>query len=267
MGYELWVYGITTQEKKGYFTLIWSYSLLLCLSLIVKILELRLIGSESLPKTLILQLIFMNKFCFSLMLFLSGMFALMAQGPVTLKWKLVDENYQAISNAVVIKNDASLFVLSDEQGRFTIEVTPGKDTLLIQYIGREGLIVPISSATPKEWTEVMIEAETFLCFGGFFRKEQANEILQNETRNDLLPAENQIISQARVSPNPTPDLVFLQQNSALGMVELYNLSRQKLQSFNFGEQLNASIDLSTYPAGTYFLRSNQGWVEKVVLQK
>ncbi len=45
------------------------------------------------------------------------------------------------------------------------------------------------------------------------------------------------------------------------------LCRQKLQSFNFGEQLNTSIDLSAFPAGTYFLRSNQGWVEKVVLQK
>ena len=183
-------------------------------------------------------------------------------------WKLVDENYQVLPNAVVIKNDASLFVLSDEQGRFTIEVTPGKDTLLIQYIGLEGLTVPISSATPKEWTEVMVEAEIIICYGGaFYRAEQPSKILENEIRNDVLPAEKQTSSQARVSPNPTPNLVFLQQNSALGMVELYNLSRQKLQSFNFGEQLNASIDLSAYPAGTYFLRSNQGWVEKLVLQK
>lgn len=210
----------------------------------------------------------MNKFCFSLLLFLSGMLALMAQEPVTLKWKLVDENYQAISNAVVIKNDASLFALSDEQGRFTIEVVPGKDTLLIQYIGREGLTVPISSATPKEWTEVMVEAEIFICYGGtFYRDEEPREVPENEIRNDVLPAENQTRSSTRVSPNPTPNLVFLQQNTALGMVELYNLSRQKLQSFNFGEQLNASIDLSSYPAGTYLLRSNKGWVEKVVLQK
>lgn len=156
----------------------------------------------------------MNKFCFSLLLFLSGMLALMAQEPVTLKWKLVDENYQAISNAVVIKNDASLFALSDEQGRFTIEVVPGKDTLLIQYIGLEGLTVPISSATPKEWTEVMVEAEIIICYeGAFYRDEEPREVPENEIRNDVLPAENQTRSSTRVSPNPTPNLVFLQQNS------------------------------------------------------
>lgn len=201
------------------------------------------------------------------MLFLSGMFVLVAQEPVSLKWKLVDENYQAIPNVVVIKNDASLFALSDEQGRFTIEVTPGKDTLLIQYLGLEGLIVPISSATPKEWTEVMVEGEIFICLGGFYREEQSGGNRENKVKNDIQLAENQISNQIRVSPNPTPNLVFLQQNSALGTIELYNLSRQKLQSFNFGEQLNASIDLNAFPAGTYFLRSNQGWVEKVVLQK
>lgn len=209
----------------------------------------------------------MNKFCFSFLLFLSGMFAVMAQEPVTLKWKLVDENLQPLSYAIVMKNDTSLWVFSDDQGNFAIEVTPGKDTLLIQYIGLEGLIVPISSATPKEWTEVMLEGEIFICLGGFYREEQPSKIQENEIGNDVLSAENQTSSQARVSPNPTPNLVFLQQNSALGMVDLYNLSRQKLQSFNFGEQLNASIDLGVYPAGTYFLRSNQGWVEKVVLQK
>jgi hypothetical protein len=212
----------------------------------------------------------MNKFCFSFLLFLSGMFVLVAQEPVTLKWKLVDENYQALPNAIVIKNDASLFALSDEQGRFTIEVTPGKDTLLIQYIGLEGLIVPISSMTPKEWTEVMVEAETFLCVeGGFYPRGQINGNLENEAliEDQSLGTPINSKAQTRVSPNPTPNLVFLQQNSALGTIELYNLSRQKLQNFNFGEQLNASIDLSIFPAGTYFLRSNQGWLEKVVLQK
>lgn len=248
--------------------LIWSYSLLLCLSLKIKILELGWIASESLPKPEKLELVVMNKFCFSFLLFLSGMFTLMAQEPVRLKWKLVDENYQPVSYATIVKNDFSLFALSDEQGSFTIEVVPGRDTLFIQCIGLEGLTIPISSATTKEWTEVMVKAETFLCLGGvFYRKEQLNEIPENEIRNNVLPAENQTRSSPRISPNPTPSLVFLQQNTALGLVELYNLSRQKLQSFNFGEQLNASIDLSSYPAGTYFLRSNQGWVEKVVLQK
>ncbi len=194
----------------------------------------------------------------------------MAQEPVTLKWKLVDENLQPLSYAIVMKNDTSLWVLSDDQGNFAIEVVPEKDTLIISYIACESLKIPISSATPKEWTEVMIEGEIFLCYEGvIFQREQINGNLENEALIDTQSLGTPINSkvQTRVSPNPTPNLVFLQQNSALRTIELYNLSRQKLQSFNFGEQLNASIDLSTYPAGTYFLRSNQGWVEKVVLQK
>ncbi len=212
----------------------------------------------------------MNKFCVGLLLFFGGIFVVKAQEPITLKWKLVDENLQPLSYATVMKNDTSLWVFSDDQGNFAIKVVPEKDTLIISYLAFERLKIPISSVTPKESTQVMIKAEIDLCYEGvIFQREQINGSLENETLNDAQPLGTSINSKAqtRVSPNPTPNLIFLQQNSALGMVELYNLSRQKLQSFNFGEQLNASIDLSALPAGTYFLRSNQGWVEKVILQK
>lgn len=215
----------------------------------------------------------MNKFCFSFLLFLSGMFAVMAQEPVTLKWKIVDEQLNPVSSVAVLKKGFSGGVDANRAGEFSIEVTPGKDTIVVLSLGREPLTIPITEETPKNWIEVMnskiFTLEEIVIYETKPERYQidyvCHDCIDDEPKKENLIQKSQ--PKIRISPNPSKNLIFIQHKTYIGKLDFFNLEGQKLQSFNFGEQLNASIDLSAYPAGTYFLRSNQGWVEKVVLQK
>lgn len=212
---------------------------------------------------------------------------LFAQKPITLKWQMVDEQLNPVFGVAVIKKGFSGGVDANRAGEFSIEVTPGKDTMVILCLGYEPLEIPITADTPKKWIEVLANKpftlDEFLIVGRIPEKEficgLTGELIVTEIHCQFPSNEQEVSSESinpmileklfntKIFPVPTSSSIFIRQKSTLGMVDLYNLNGQKLQSFNFEEQLNASIDLSAYPAGTYFLRSNQGWVEKVVLQK
>lgn len=212
---------------------------------------------------------------------------LFAQKPFTLKWQMVDEKLNPVSEVAVIKKGFSGGVDANRSGEFSIDVVPGKDTMIILCLGYEPIEVPISNDTPKKWIEVLenkaftldeilivgrVPEKEFLCglTGGVIVSEihcQFPSHEQEASSGSINPMILEKLFNTKIFPVPTSGSIFIRQNSTLGMVDLYNLNGQKLQSFNFGEQLNASIDLSAYPAGTYLLHSTQGWVEKVVLQK
>ncbi len=210
---------------------------------------------------------------------------LFAQKPFTLKWQMVDEKLNPVSEVAVVKKGISGGVDANKLGEFSIDVVPGRDTMIILCLGYEPLEIPITADTPKKWIEVLANKpytlDEILIVGHFHQSETVDQVYIQTIRYDCpmsFPKNEFILDSIipfgldgslaiKIFPTPTNNSVFLRQQSALGMVDLYNLNGQKLQSFNFGEQLNASIDLSSLPAGTYFLRSNQGWVEKVVLQK
>lgn len=221
-----------------------------------------------------------------ILLFYAMMSDLNAQQTFTLNWKIVDENLNPIPWISVVKKGNSGGVDGNRFGEFSISVQANKDTIIILSLGHQALEVPISKDTPKKWIEVL-EGKSFTlpemvisgryysvdttkrcCFCKpivseihcFFPSKEDQQITKESELSISKPS-------VQIFPIPTNNFVFLSQKSALGTVDLYNLNGQKLQSFNFGEQLNASIDLSAYTVGTYFLRSNLGWVEKVVLQK
>lgn len=200
---------------------------------------------------------------------------LFAQKTITLKWKIVDENLNPIKEVAVVKKGFSGGVDANRAGEFSIKVTPGKDTIVILSLGREPLTIPITGDTPENWIEVMsskiFNLEGIVIYGVKIKTDYHCIDCNGIDCNDCIDSEGVLIHKVqpkiRISPNPSKDLIFIQHKSYIGNLELFSLDGKKLQSFNFAEQLNASIDLSTYPAGTYFLRSNRGWVEKVVLQK
>lgn len=199
--------------------------------------------------------------------------ALFAQKPSTLKWKIVDEQLNPISPVTVVKKGFSGGVDANRSGEFSIEVVPGKDTMVILSLGREPLMIAITEETPKNWIEVMnskiFTLEEIVIYETKPERYQidyvCHDCIDDEPKKENLI--QKIQPKINISPNPSKNFIFIQHKTNIGKLELFNLEGKKLQSFNFGEQLNASIDLSAFPAGTYFLRSNQGWVEKVVLQK
>jgi hypothetical protein len=97
--------------------------------------------------------------------------------------------------------------------------------------------------------------------------ELRDPIFKSDIKTDSLFNFSYITPKVHVFPIPTSQTIFVQQETSLGQIDMYNLAGQKLQSFNFNDQLNASINLGAWPSGTYFLRSSKGWIEKVILQK
>ena len=198
---------------------------------------------------------------------------LFAQKPFTLKWKIVDEQLNPVSSVAVVKKGFSGGVDANRSGEFSIEVVPGKDTMVILSLGREPLMIPITEETPKNWIEVMnskiFTLEEIVIYETKPERYQidyvCHDCIDDEPKKENLI--QKIQPKIKISPNPSKNLIFIQHKTYIGKLDLFNLEGQKLQSFNFGEQLNASIDLSAFPASTYFLRSDKGWVEKVILQK
>lgn len=199
--------------------------------------------------------------------------ALFAQKPFTLKWQIVDEQLNPVSEVAVVKKGGAGGVDANRAGEFSMDVVPGKDTMIILSLGREPLVIPITKETPKNWIEVMngkiFTLEEIVIYETKPERYQidyvCHDCIDNNPKKENLIQKNQ--PKIKISPNPSKNFIFIHHKTSIGKLELFNLEGKKLRNFNFGEQLNASIDLSAFPAGTYFLRSNQGWVEKVVLQK
>lgn len=198
-------------------------------------------------------------------------------GQVTLNWQVTDEQNRPLVGVSVWKKGTYEGVATDENGRFSIAVNPGKDVLALSYLGFEGIDIKTHEGMKLDGSEIMFPTEYTLpevyivglsisrtynrncCCWGFIKE----EMLKKDSLSFTAP----IIPKVTIFPNPTLNRVFLQQTLTIGQVDLYNLNGQKLQSFNFNDQLNASIDLGNLPSGTYFLRSSKGWTEKVILQR
>lgn len=173
----------------------------------------------------------------------------------------------------ILKKNTSEGTVSDIDGNFSIDVVPGIDVLVISYLGYQTSTIEIKKGILLNRVEPLFPVEynlpqvEIVADGGF----RCCCLLRCAVTRSVGLGEIQDIDlsmpKVRIFPIPTPNAIFLQQKTPLGKLDLYNLSGQKLQSFNFSDQLNASIDLSALTAGTYFLRSSNGWVEKVVLQK
>lgn len=195
-------------------------------------------------------------------------------GQVTLNWQVVDEQNRPLVGVSVWRQNTAEGTITDENGRFSISVVPGADVLEMSYLGFERRVIEIRKGVKLKQTEILLPVQYDLpevlivapdygrrCCGCYDR--HGHTIL----KLDSIILEEFIMPKVRVYPIPTQHQIFLQQETPLGQVGLYNLSGQKLQSFNFNDQLNASIDLGSLPSGTYFLRSSKGWTEKVILQR
>jgi hypothetical protein len=202
-------------------------------------------------------------------------------GQVSLNWQVTDDQNQPLKGVSVWKKGTYEGVTTDENGRFSITVNPGKDILELSYLGYENVSIKTRLGMKLNGNEMMFPISYNLdeiTITSIFVKTGVSRIIcywplnegingvkvSNELSQQSLPG---IRPLTKIFPIPTQSSVYIQQETPLDQIDLYNLNGQKLQSFNFSDQLNASIDLSAWPAGTYFLRSSVGWVEKVILQK
>lgn len=90
---------------------------------------------------------------------------------------------------------------------------------------------------------------------------------------DLTDIEDVLQNPIHLYPNPSQHTIFVElpftsmpKNT---LIEVYDLTGQKLQSTHTINQQNAEIDVSDYPKGIYYLKVKIGertWVEKVTIQ-
>lgn len=215
----------------------------------------------------------MKKLYFLLIALIWG-FTLLGQASITLQWQVTNENNEPLVGVSVWKKQTSVGTTTDENGMFSIDVVPGRDELEFSYLGYETSKIAVREGMKAKGVEILIPAEynlpevTILAYNGWQHRFCCLCYAVRTIRGlDTMPVFNISQPNIRIYPTPTKASVFLQQETPLGNLDLYNLSGQKLQSFNFNDQLNASINLGVWPSGTYFLRSSKGWVEKVILQK
>lgn len=78
-------------------------------------------------------------------------------------------------------------------------------------------------------------------------------------------ADAAILNDVKVFPNPTIDVVQIQftTNQKNTLVELYSLEGKLLEKHSVNSQ-TVEMNLSTYPAGTYFLRINNSDTHQLV---
>jgi hypothetical protein len=214
----------------------------------------------------------MKKLYFLLIASIWGI-TLLGQASITLHWQVTNEQNEPLVGVSVWKKQTSEGTVTDQNGRFSMEVVPGKDELEISYLGFETSKIAVRKGMKAKGVEILIPAEynlpevTILAYNGWRRRGCCLCYAVRTIRGlDTIPIFNVSQPKIRIYPIPTSATVFLQQETPLGNLDLYNLNGQKLQSFNFSDQLNASINLGAWPSGTYFLRSSKGWVEKVILQ-
>lgn len=194
-------------------------------------------------------------------------------GQVTLNWQVTDEQNRPLVGVSIWRQNTVEGTITDENGRFSISVVPGADVLEMSYLGFERRVVKIQPGVKVYRTELLSPMEydlpevSIVAYGWKRHCCYCATCVKRGVKLDSIIIETFITPKVRVYPVPTQHQIFLQQETALGQIDLYNLSGQKLQSFNFNDQLNASIDLGNLPSGTYFLRSSKGWTEKVILQK
>ncbi|WP_421794374.1 carboxypeptidase-like regulatory domain-containing protein [Haliscomenobacter sp.] len=194
-------------------------------------------------------------------------------GQVTLNWQITDEQNRPLTGVSVWRQQTVEGTITDENGRFSLSVVPGMDVLEMSYLGFERRQIKIQPDVKENSTELLFPVEydlpevSIVAYSYVNRRCCLCYCTRQVVKLDSILVESFVKPNVRVYPIPTQHQIFLQQETPLGQIDLYNLNGQKLQSFNFSDQLNASIDLSAWPAGTYFLRSSKGWVEKVILQK
>lgn len=218
---------------------------------------------------------------------LISMWGITLVGQITLHRQIVDEKNRPLVGVNVWRNQIGESSVTDENGWFSFTFFPGKDILEISHLGYEAVSVQINTERsggeitiaiplyddmpdalitkeimPDNITETIMTHQAY--YRSFFR---IPLVLKQFHTSDSLLFPSFLITKVRIFPIPSSKTFYLNHENPLGQIDLYNLSGQKLQSFNFSDQLNASIDLSAWPAGTYFLRSSKGWVEKVILQK
>jgi len=216
----------------------------------------------------------MKKLYFLLIASIWGI-TLLGQASITLQWQVTNEQNEPLVGVSVWKKQTYEGTVTDQNGRFSMEVVPGKDELEISYLGFETSKIAVRKGMKAKGVEILIPAEynlpevTILAYDGWCRRGCCLCYAVRTIRRglDTIPIFNVSQPKIRIYPIPTTAAVFLQQETPLGNLDLYNLNGQKLQSFNFSDQLNASINLGAWPSGTYFIRSSKGWVEKVILQK
>ena len=205
---------------------------------------------------------------------LISLWGLTLAGQVTLNWQITDEQNRPLVGVSVWRQQTTDGTVTDENGRFSISVIPGVDALEMSYLGFERIVIKIQQGVKVNKTEVLFPTQYELPQVSIVASGRGRgcccypcQLVRTSLKLDSIIVKEFITPKVRVYPIPTQQQIFITQETALGQVDLYNLSGQKLQSFNFSDQLNASIDLSAWPAGTYLLRSSAGWVEKVILQK
>lgn len=217
---------------------------------------------------------------------LISMWGITLAGQITLHRQILDEKKLPLVGVNVWRNQTGESSVTDENGWFSFTFFPGKDILEISHFGYEAVSVQINTERSSGEVTITIPLyddmpdalitkeimpanipETIMTPQAYYRSFfHIPVVLKQIYTLDSLPFPSFLITKVRIFPIPTSKTLYLNHENPLGQIDLYNLNGQKLQSFNFSDQLNASIDLSAWPAGTYFSRSSAGWVEKVILQ-
>jgi hypothetical protein len=218
---------------------------------------------------------------------LISMWGITLAGQITLHRQIVDEQKRPLVGVNIWRSQTGEGAVTDENGWFSFTFFPGIDILEITHLGYEPVSVQISTERsggdimitiplydndspdalltkeimPADIPESIMTPQSY--YRSFFR---IPVVLKQLHTLDSISFPSFLIAKVRIFPIPTSKTLYLNHETPLGQIDLYNLSGQKLQSFNFSDQLNATINLSIWPAGTYLLRSSEGWVEKVQKQ-
>jgi co-chaperonin GroES (HSP10) len=208
--------------------------------------------------------------------------ALTAQNTITLNWIVTDEDYEPIDGVHVYMKYVGRGTISDDQGRISLDVKIGDEIIL----SRQGFetAFKVDKSTQKDSILILAIEPILLpeilisAYSTNWRTNIHCDCYYDQETTSLSPVKKQalvapklvgaLVSSTNIHsyPNPTNSFLNLQSEKPLGQIDLFNLSGQKLKTYNFQQQFQAEIDLSGQPKGTYVLRSSEGWVERVLKQ-
>ena len=96
----------------------------------------------------------MKKLYFLLIASIWG-FTLLGQESITLQWQVTNEQNEPLVGVSVWKKQTSEGTTTDENGRFSMEVVPGKDELQVSYLGFESITIKTHEGMKSTGSEIL----------------------------------------------------------------------------------------------------------------
>lgn len=207
----------------------------------------------------------MKKHLLPTWLFLLSGFAVIAQETL-LTGIITNQNNEPLIGANIYLKQKSFGTAADADGNFVLEnVQPG-DTLIFTSIGYETRKIAVDAEVETDYKIVLKEAA--------FQLSEVVVVADNKnTRSSLISCPSMMIPQDLLKirelpglpehsiptfhfstfPNPTTGALTVIHEAPLNTLAIANANGQILKTFTDLNEKQANLDISAFPAGTYFL--------------